>query len=195
LNWAQLRFSAQPRPTSFFLPQPATLPLPTGPQPLGQPSPPSPPSRPRVSGALPDCRLPHGETPHPAPAFAPLRARLTGGSHLSSPPSGSARPRPCRHRIPPPPATTQHLEMPLPCRYSPPPSMPPLTPHYPAFNGVKAITAGCFPLPRPIVPHPGHYKRAPPLTVVPHTFPLAFLSSQALAPASSYPALPLPPRR
>jgi hypothetical protein len=45
---------------------------------------------------------------------------------------GSARARPRRRRISPLPATTQHLEMPPPCRYSPPPSIPPLTPHYAA---------------------------------------------------------------
>jgi hypothetical protein len=37
---------------------PAAPPLPTGPQPLGRPSSRSRPSRPRVSGGLPDCRLP-----------------------------------------------------------------------------------------------------------------------------------------
>jgi hypothetical protein len=61
----------------------------------------------------------------PRTSFAPLRARLTGGPHLSSPCSGSARARPRRHSISPPPATTQHLEMPPPCRYSPSPSTPP----------------------------------------------------------------------
>jgi hypothetical protein len=30
---------------------------------------------------------------------------------------------------------------------------------HPAINGVKAITVGRFPLPRPDVPLPGHYKR------------------------------------
>jgi hypothetical protein len=30
----------------------------------------------------------------------------------------------------------------------------------PAINGIRTITAGCFPLPRPSVPLPGHYKRA-----------------------------------
>jgi hypothetical protein len=38
LNWAQLRFSAKPRPTSFFFNWLA-LPLPTGPRPLGLPRP------------------------------------------------------------------------------------------------------------------------------------------------------------
>jgi hypothetical protein len=43
---------------------------------------------------------------------------------------------------------------------------PPLNPSLscPTFNGVKAITASRFPLPRPDVPLPGPYKRrAPPL--------------------------------
>jgi hypothetical protein len=38
--------------------QPDAPPLPTGPQPLGRPSSPSRPSRLRVGGALPNCRLP-----------------------------------------------------------------------------------------------------------------------------------------
>jgi hypothetical protein len=43
-----------------------------------------------------------------------------------------------------------------------PPLMSPLKPSSsrPAINGVKTITAGHFPLPRPDVPLPGHYKRA-----------------------------------
>jgi hypothetical protein len=38
LYWAHLRFSAQPRPTSIFFPQPATSPppFPAGPRPLGR---------------------------------------------------------------------------------------------------------------------------------------------------------------
>jgi hypothetical protein len=55
----------------------------------------------------------------PRAAFTPLRARLMGGPHLPSPSSGSAQVRSRHHRIPPPPATTQHLKIPPPCRYSP----------------------------------------------------------------------------
>jgi hypothetical protein len=57
-----------PTMAHFFSFQPAVFPrLPTGPQPLGWPSSPSQPSRLRVGGALPDCRLPHRKTPHLAP--------------------------------------------------------------------------------------------------------------------------------
>jgi hypothetical protein len=75
----------------------------------------------------------------PHAAFTPLYDRLTGGPHLSSPSSGSARARLHHRHISPPPTTTQHLEMSPPCRYSPPPPTinPPLTPHYAALPSME----------------------------------------------------------
>jgi hypothetical protein len=63
--------SAQPRP--LFFPT-GRSPSPHWASASRQPSPPSRPSRLRVSGALPDCRLPHGEMPHlmpPSPLSVP----------------------------------------------------------------------------------------------------------------------------
>jgi hypothetical protein len=124
----------------------------------------------------------------PRAAFAPLRARLTGGPHQSSPSSNFARARPLRNRIPPPPATTQHLEIPpravTPPTINPPPLNPSL--NRPTFNGVKAITIGHFPLPRPAVPLPSHYKRARSTPSHHHTHPRPPL----LAPESTTPTSP-----
>jgi hypothetical protein len=124
----------------------------------------------------------------PHAAFAPLRARLIGGPHLSSPSSSPAQARPCRHCIPPPLATTQHLEIPPPCHYSHHHQSPALNPPLsrPTFNGVKAITVGRFPLPRPGVPLPGHYKRARSTPGHHHTHPHPPL----LAPESATPTSP-----
>jgi hypothetical protein len=59
-------------------------------------------------------------------AFAPLRARLTGGPHLSSLTFGSTQARPRRHRLPslpaPPSSTPQDA---APSRYSPHHHSPP----------------------------------------------------------------------
>jgi hypothetical protein len=67
-----------------------------------------------------------------------------------------------------------------------PPFNPPLIPSssHPAFNGVKAITVGRFPLPRPSVPLPGHYKRARSTPGHHHTHPaiLCSLPSPQLPP-------------
>jgi hypothetical protein len=60
---------------------------------------------------------------------------------------------------------------------------------HPAINGVKAITAGRFPLPHPSVPLPGHYKRT---RSTPRTSPhlprpqsLAFESTAPTPPSAS----------
>jgi hypothetical protein len=66
----------QPRPTCFF-----NRPLPLSPLGLDLSA---GPAIPRVCGALPGCRLPHGEAPPAALPLPSLRARLTGGPHLSS---------------------------------------------------------------------------------------------------------------
>jgi hypothetical protein len=115
----------------FFL-QPATPPLPTGPQPLGRPN------RSRVGGALPDCRLPRGETPHLAPP-SPL-----------SVPDWQVGPT-CHHLAPAPPelghaaTASRHLRPPLntsrclPRAVTPPHHQPPLTPHYAASPSMAPI--------------------------------------------------------
>jgi hypothetical protein len=59
----------------------------------------------------------------------------------------------------------------------------------PAINGIKAITAGCFPLPRPGVPLPGHYKRTKstprPSPHSPHPRSLASESAAPTPPSAS----------
>jgi hypothetical protein len=66
----------QPWPTCFF-----NWPLPLSPLGLDLSV---GPAGPRVGGALPGCHLPHGEAPSVALPSPSLRARLTGGPHLSS---------------------------------------------------------------------------------------------------------------
>jgi hypothetical protein len=78
--------------------QPAAPPLPTGHKPLGRPSSPSRPSRPRVGGALPDCHLPFQES-----VFLENRLPFTNAYSAENlpPPLGPyqlARPQP----LPPP---------------------------------------------------------------------------------------------
>jgi hypothetical protein len=60
-----------------------------------------------------------------------------------------------------PPRTARPPTLRCPVRYSLHALIPLLNPSSsrPTINGVKAITAGRFPLPRPSVPSPGHYKR------------------------------------
>jgi hypothetical protein len=105
--------SAQPRPTSSFLPDRPLFP-PTGPWPLSRPSRPTRQWRPT--------RLPpssRGSASSHA-AFAPLRTRLTGGPHPSSLTFGFARVQPCLPAL--------HLGMPpekLPPRHHSPLILPP----------------------------------------------------------------------
>ncbi len=127
-------------PLVFF--QPTAPPLPTGPQPLGRPS---RPARGSASSRA---------------AFTPLRTRLTGGPHLSSLTSGSARVRPRRHRLPPlqPRRPAPHLGMPpepLPPHHHSPLILPP--PNLASvFNGVNSINAAVTPPghPSPALPRP-----------------------------------------
>jgi hypothetical protein len=70
--------------------QPATPPLTTGPQPLGRPSLSSRPSRPRVGGALPDCRLPFEKayfwkTAFPSRMRTPQKICHLRSAHISRP--------------------------------------------------------------------------------------------------------------
>jgi hypothetical protein len=105
LFWAQLRFSAQPRPTSIFFPQPAFFPpFPAGPQPLDRPV--SPVGHALVAPCLltasltgrrlQSCRL--CPSPCPADRWAPPVI-----PHLRLRPSSAASPPP-----PATPHTAQH---------------------------------------------------------------------------------------
>jgi hypothetical protein len=74
--------------------------------------------------------------------------------------------------------------------YSPaliPPFNPPLNPSlsHPAFNGIKAITAGRFPLPRPGVPLPSPYKRRAPPSGFTGPLPASLRAQAPPAPCAS----------
>jgi hypothetical protein len=77
--------------------------------------------------------------------FLPLRPTVAASSHRLRPPHATR-----------PPTSRCHVKSSLHAL------IPPLNPSssHPAINGVKTINAGHFPLPRPGVPLPGHYKRA-----------------------------------
>jgi hypothetical protein len=81
------------------------------------------PASPRVGGALPGCCLPHGEAPPAALPSPSLRARLTGGPHLSSLTSGPpelGRTATTSRRSPRRPAPPRMSPEPLlPCHHSP----------------------------------------------------------------------------
>jgi hypothetical protein len=92
---------------------------------------------------------------------------LPCGAHLSAPSPSPRRPTVAAspHRLQPPhvarpPTSRCQARSSLPALI--PPLNPPINPSSsrPAINDVKAIIAGCFPLPRPGVPLPGQYKRA-----------------------------------
>jgi hypothetical protein len=93
------------------------------------------PASPRVNGVIAKVRFPFW--------FAPSELAASFSSLCQVGPG-------CQIRLPPPPADRCHFL-----------SSPPATPCRPTsnINGVKAITVGRFPLPRPGVPLPDHYKR------------------------------------
>jgi hypothetical protein len=119
------RFRPSRGPSSFLFHWPSPPPLPTRPRPLGWPILPSRPSRPCASGAVSDCRLPHGKTlpsapplpsPRPADKWAPPII-----PHLQFCLSSAASPPP-----PTTPRTTQpHTSGCRPSRYSPTITPPP----------------------------------------------------------------------
>jgi hypothetical protein len=81
--------------------------------------------------------------------FLPRRPTVAASSHRLRPPRAARAPTSgCQAR------SSLHAFIPT--------LISPLNPSSsrPAINGVKTITAGHFPLPRPGVPLPGHYKRA-----------------------------------
>jgi hypothetical protein len=102
------------------------LPLPTGPRPLGRPSLPSRPRWPRVGGALPACRLLHGEMLHLAP---PLPLSMPG-SHAGPTRSSSSLGRPL---LPPPPSAAS---APVTAR-----APPLITPHHHPSRSPSEMTA------------------------------------------------------
>jgi hypothetical protein len=135
---------AQPRPILFFL---SNRPLPLFPLGLDLSA---GPAGPHAGGALPDCHLPHKKTPPAASPSPSLRARLTGGPHLSSltssPPEVS-RAATTSRRSPRRPALPRMPPELLPPRHHFPLLNPPLN-LAPAFNGVNAINTAVTP--------PGH---------------------------------------
>jgi hypothetical protein len=105
------------------------------------------PVGPCVGGALPGCRLPHGEAPPVTLPSPSLRARLTGGPHLSSltsSPPELGRAATTSHRFPRRPAPPRMPPEPLPPRHHFPLLNPPLNLAL-AFNGVNAINVAVTP--------------------------------------------------
>jgi hypothetical protein len=133
------------------------------------------PAGPRVGGALPGCRFPHGEAP-PATLPSPsLHARLTGGPHLSSSPPA----RPSLAMPPPPPDAPRAAQLHLGCRpslYHPAITSPSLIPLLTSPPPSMALTPLTPPLLlRPLLSGapPGPYKREmrPPALTAPHPLP------------------------
>jgi hypothetical protein len=125
------------------------------------------PASPHAGGALPDCRLPHRKTPPAAPPSPTLRARLTGGPHLSSltsgpPELGHATPR----------AAQPYLGR-YPSFYHPAiisPSLIPVLTLPPPSIVLTPLTPPLLSLDTPLWRSPGPYKRAmrPPTLTAPH---------------------------
>jgi hypothetical protein len=112
--------------------------------------------------------------------FLPRRPTVATSSHRLRPPR-TARPPTSRCQA----RSSLHALIP------PPPLISLLNPSSsrPAINGVKAITASCFPLPRPSVPLTGHYKRTRstprPSPHSPHPQSLASESAAPTPPSTS----------
>jgi hypothetical protein len=177
------QFSAQPRPILFF----SNWPLPLFPLGLGLSA---GPVGPRASGALPDCHLPHRKTPPAAPPSPFLRARLTGGPHLSSLTSSLpelGRAATTSRRSPRRPALPRMPPELLPPRYhfpllNPPPNLAPPS------MALTPLTPLLLPLATPLQRSPSPYKRAmrpPTLTIAHPPLPSSFAPSFALATSSS----------
>jgi hypothetical protein len=150
LKWAQLRFWPSH--------DPLLLSFPTGRFPPPRPRPLGRPSRP-VRQWCPTRLLPSSRgSASSRAAFTPLRTRLTGGPHLSSLTSDSARVRP--RSLPPLQPCCPALHLRMPPKPLPPHHHSPLIPSplnlTPTFNGVKAINAVVTPatpprrFPRPL---------------------------------------------
>jgi hypothetical protein len=121
--------------------------------------------------------LPHGARLS-APSPSPRRSTVAASPHRFQPPHGTR-----------PPTSRCQVRSSLPALI--PPLNSPLNPSScrPAINGVKAITVGRFPLPRPGVPLPSHYKRARstprPSPHSPHPHLLASKSATSTPPSAS----------
>jgi hypothetical protein len=137
------------------------------------------PASPHAGGALPDCRLPHRKTPPAAPPSPTLRARLTGGPHLSSltsgpPELGHATPR----------AAQPYLGR-YPSFYHPAiisPSLIPVLTLPPPSIVLTPLTPPLLSLDTPLRRSPGPYKRA--------MRPLTLTAPHPLSRAHSHPPSP-----
>jgi hypothetical protein len=123
------------------------------------------PSGPCVDGVFAEVRFPFWFASSELVASLSSLFQVGLGCQLRLPPLPTDR---CRFFSSPPPTLCRpasNLQMPgevfTPCLDSPP-LISALNPSLsrPTINGVKTITVGHFPLPRPGVPLPGHYKRA-----------------------------------
>jgi hypothetical protein len=123
--------------------------------------------------------LPCGARPS-ASSPSPRRSTVASSPHRLRPP--------CATR---PPTSRCRARSSLPALIPPFNSPLNLSSHRPTINGIKAITVSRFPLPRPGVPLPGHYKRERSTPSHHHTHPRPPL----LAFESATPTLPSTDRR